>query len=151
MLPSARSHGGRRTVQLGDTFEKQGCAKERFFGSLSWRSDPRKVAPLLLCQGHTTRSLISPAQAQIGRKPPWPPATGLPWLSGGDGWLESYNFFFLSRKRKQFDAGREESCSLLATSRVLREPYQRHGDLGERKHSQACGDWEQEGDLFVND
>lgn len=60
-------------------------------------------------------------------------------------------FFFLSRKRKQFDARREDSCSLLAASRVPREPYQRHGDFRERKNSQACGDWEQEGDLSVND
>lgn len=60
-------------------------------------------------------------------------------------------FFFSITKAQTIPCQEGTALLPVATGRIPREPYQRHGDSGERKHSQAYGAWEQEGDLFVHD
>lgn len=107
--------GDKELCCQGTHSSQQGCAKKCLFESLSWGSGPSKVVLLLLAPGYTTRSPSSPAQAQISRKTPVLPTTCPPWLPGGgsDRWLKCCNFFFLSRKHKQFHAKRVQPCSLL--------------------------------------
>ena len=42
------------------------------------------------------------------------------------------------RKHKQFEAARAGPCSLLATGRIPREPYQHHRGSRERENSQSA-------------
>lgn len=137
-------------MQPGDTFLTAGMCQGTFiwvpFWVLAQGRQPLAVLPRIDYQ-EPYLALSGPNEQEAPRSPSAGPPGFLGVMAGS-----RVAIFFLSRKHKQFNARREGPCSLLASGRIPRELYQRHGGSRERENRQVCGAWEKDGEaLFVND